>query len=269
MKDVDKFANYIKVMQIQGARSIAVESLKFLKVFCKKNGFGRNFVKAADRLEKMRPTAVVLHNCLEIVREEKSIRSIDMLLNRFKKMSPQIAENGSKIIKDGSVIMTHCHSGEALSAIMAAKSKKISVIATITEPFEQGVMTVKELAEANIPVTLILDSAVSYFMKDVDLVIIGSDALRREGNVNKIGSLNIAVSARNFKKPYYIVADTLKLDNRKKLLIEERSSEEVHEKIRNVVIKNPVFDITPWKYVTRVITEKGVMTPGNILRLLR
>jgi len=173
------------------------------------------------------------------------------------------------LIKKNYVIMTHCHSGEALRVIKLGKKKKISVIATETEPREQGVKTVKELRDMKIPVILIVDSAVGYFMPQVDCVILGSDAIRREGNVNKIGSYNIALAAWQHKKPYYVVADTLKLDKRRKFEIEERPAHEVYRKLKGVKIRNPAFDITPWKFITRIITEKGVMTPGNILRLLR
>ncbi len=269
MKDLNKLIDDIESIKIQGAKQIAVESLKFLKDFCKKKGFGKEFTKTADRIEKSRQTAVVLHNCLDILREKKSIKTIDILLRQLKNSSIRIARNGSSLIKENSVILTHCHSGEALSVIKAAKDKNIRVIATITEPVEQGLITAKELAELKIPVTLIVDSAVSFFMSDVDMIILGCDGLREDGNVNKIGSFNIALSAWVHKKPYYVVADTLKLDRREKFFIEERPSKEVHEKMKDVVIRNPAFDITPWRYITRVVTEKGVMTPGNVLKLLR
>ena len=167
--------------------------------------------------------------------------------------------------------MTHCHSGLAVAVLKHAwaAGRKISVIATETEPKHQGVKTARELADAGIPVTLIADSAVSFYMPHVDYVLLGSDALRLEGNVNKIGSLNVALAAREFGKPYYVAASTLKLDGRKKLEIEMRSPHEVYRDMKGVKILNPAFDITPWKFVSRIITEKGVMTPGNLMKLMK
>ncbi len=260
----------IKSLEIQGAKEIAIESLKFLRTFSKKKGFGKEFDIACKKLEQARPTAVVLHNVLHILKKNKNPKTISKLLTQLKTYSKKIA-NAANMIKSGMTIMTHCHSGTAVAVLKYAKKqrKRISVIATETEPKHQGIKTAKKLAAVKIPVTLITGSATGYFMKEVDMVIIGSDAMRREGNVNKIGSFDIALEARYYKKPYYVVASTLKLDKRKKIIIEERPPSEVYYKLKGVKIRNPAFDITPWKYVTRVVTEKGVMTPGNILKLLK
>ncbi len=259
----------IKQVKVQGAREIAVYALKFLKDFVKKNGFGLKFEVAAMMLENARPTAVVLHNVLETVKIEKSLSSINRLLNQLETSKKKIARIGNKIIKRNSRIMTHCHSGEALAVIKNSKNKKISVIGTHTEPLEQGIKTAKELATAKIPTTLINDLAIGHFMKDVDMVIVGADALRLSGFVNKIGTHILAEEARRHKKPFYVVANTLKFDKRKKLVIEERPSVEIHKKIKGVKIRNPSFDLVSWKLVTAVVTEKGIFKPEKIVRMLK
>jgi ribose 1,5-bisphosphate isomerase len=267
---LDSFVSRIKSLEIQGAQEIAVESLKFLRGYGKNFGYGKKFSGAMRELEKSRPTAVVLHNCLEILREDPSKENIEKLLLQIRSATKKIAAN-AKFIKTGDTILTHCHSGVTVSVLKCAwaAGKKISVIATETEPKHQGIRTAHELAEAGIPVTLIADSAVSFFMPKVDYVILGSDAVRKEGNVNKIGSLNIAISAREFKKPYYVAASTLKLDRRQNIEIEMRPPAEVYHAMKGVKILNPAFDITPWKFVTRIITERGVMTPGNLMKLMK
>jgi ribose 1,5-bisphosphate isomerase len=235
------------------------------------------FEVAAWKLEEARPTAVVLHNCLEILRKKRSIKTIDGLLKQLEIATKKIAKNGNRLIKNNYVIMTHCHSGEALIVIKQAKKsgKKISLIATETDPLEQGVKTAKELAKSRIPVTLITDNAAGFFMKDVDCVLLGADGLRKEGVVNKIGTSLLAAAARANRKPFYVAANTLKLDKRKKFKIEERPTKEVYEellrpgKLKGVKLRNPAFDLTKWKFVTSVITEKGVKKPKEILRLLR
>jgi len=262
----------IKNIEIQGAKEIAIHSLKFLRKLAKEKGFGKEFNRAAKKLEKARPTAVVLHNCLEIVKKERKIEIISKLLRKLNRATKEIAKRGSRLIKNNYVIMTHCHSGEALSVIKQAwkEKKKIKVYATETRPKEQGIKTAKELSKLGIPVILIIDSAVGFFIKDVDIVIVGSDAIRKEGVVNKIGTYPLALVADKHKKPFYVVGNTLKLDKRKKLIIEERSPDEIYkEHLKTLKVKNPAFDVTPWKYVKRVVTEKGVMTPGNVLKMIK
>ena len=269
MPELKEMTEKIRSLKIQGAKEIAVESLKFLRKYSRKHGFGPKFSRAMRELEAARPTAVVLHNCIKVLKKDRSEKRINFLLAKLR-TSPRKIAQASKFIRSRQTIMTHCHSGTAVAALKYAKrhGKNIRVIATETEPKQQGIRTVKELSAAGIPVTLIVDSAVSHFMPEVDLVMVGSDAMRKEGNVNKIGSMNLALAANYYKKPYYVVASTMKLDKRKKIEIEERPASEVYKKIRGVKVRNPAFDITPWKFVTRVITEKGIMTPGNLKRLL-
>jgi len=259
----------IKSLKIQGAREIAVKSLKFLRGFTAKNGFGRDFELVAKRLEEARPTAVVLHNCLEALRKERKAKTIDMLLKRLEDSRELIAKNGLKLIKNNSTIMTHCHSGEALAVLKNAwkKGRRFSVIATETEPRHQGIKTAKELAAMKIPVTLITDSAANYFMPEVDFVIVGADAIRfrqPKGLVNKIGTSALALSARAHKKPFYSAASSFKIDNRRKIIIEERPTSEVYHAgfhgVQGVKVRNPAFDITSLDHVTKFVNEKGVYT---------
>jgi ribose 1,5-bisphosphate isomerase len=263
----------LKSLEIQGAKEIATESLKFLRKLAKEKGFGREFNNTAKRIENTRPTEVVLHNCLEIIKKEKKVETINRLLRRLNQSTKEIAERGSRLIKNGDKIMTHCHSGEVCAVIEQAwkEGKKIKVYATETRPKGQGIKTAKELAELKIPVTLIVDSAIEFFINEVDVVLVGCDSIRKEGIVNKIGTYTLAVVAKEHHKPFYVAGDTLKLDKRKKIIIEERSGhKEIYmEHMKTLNVRNPAFDITPLKYVKRVITEKGILTPGNVLRMLK
>ncbi len=255
----------IKNIEIQGAKEIAIESLKFLKTFALKNGFGKKFDVVCKELESARPTAVVLHNCIEIIKKERSIEAIDKLLEQLQ--TDNISKHGLKVIRKKSVIMTHCHSSEAISLIKKTMPKK--VFATETDPKEQGVKTAKELAKEKVSVVLIIDSASGFFMPEVDYVIVGADAIRKEGVVNKIGTYPLGALAKEHKKPFYVVADSLKIDTRRNFVIEERPAEEVHKKIKGVKIRNPAFDITPWKFVTGVIMESGVFKPVKIKEMIK
>ncbi len=270
MESLERVEKNIKDVKIQGAREIALYALKFLREFCKKNGFGLKFEVAAMILERARPTAVVLHNCLEIIKKEKKISTINELIKKLENSTKKISIIGQKIIPEEAKIMTHCHSGEALSVIKHANKigKKISVIATITEPLHQGIKTVKELAKEKIPVTLISDNAIGFFIKNVDLVIVGSDAIRKEGFVNKIGTYLLALASKENEKPFFVVGNTLKFDKRKKLEIEERPGSEIYKKLKGVKIMNPAFDLVPWKYVEKIVTEKKIFNPNEIIKIL-
>lgn len=267
--DLRAFVHKLKALEIQGAKQIAIQSLLFLKKY--DPTFGRRFERAAAELEAARPTAVVLHNCLWMVNRERSASTIDWLVKQLQSATEQIGRNGQRLIKSGDTIMTHCHSGEALSIVKAARraGKRVSVIATITEPAHQGIRTARELRNAGVPVTLIADPAIGFFMPHVDLVLTGSDAMRPEGNVNKIGTYVLALAARAHRKPYYVAANTLKLDKRRAFVIEERPPSEVWRPLKGVKIRDPAFDVTPWIYVKGVVTEAGILSPKQIVNKLK
>lgn len=278
MGSLEKAVQDIKDFKVQGANQIAIYGLGFLKQFAKQHGFNLKFEAAAHFLEEARPTAVVLHNCIEIVKRKKKISAIDKLIKTLQTVAKKESRYADRIVKNNSVIMTYCHSGEAMSFIKHVwkrHKKKISVIAPETEPLEQGLRTARELADENIPVTLINDNAIGFFMKNVDVVIVGADALRSEGLVNKIGTSLLAKAAKSARKPFYVVASTLKIDRRKKFKIEERPAKEIYRKLinkgkmRGIKIRNPAFDVTSWKYVTAIVTEKGILKPTKLARWIK
>lgn len=278
MPSLENVVEEIKSVRVQGAKEIAIYGLKFLRDFAEEQGFDGKFDKVADLVKEVRPTAVVLHNCIEIIKKERKISAIDNLIAYLTKSSEKIGRYSDKVLRNNTTIMTHCHSGEALAFVKhycRKHKRKISVIATETRPLEQGVKTAKELARDKIPVTLILDSAIGFFMKDVDMVVVGADALRREGVVNKIGTCPLAYVAKHHGKPFYVVANVLKVDKRKDFKIEERPAVEIYSKIttaknlRGIKIRNPAFDITPWKYVTALVTDEGIMKPSQLMRRLK
>lgn len=272
MKTLQKTIKDIQNFKVQGANEIAIYGLCFLKQYVKHHGFEKDFQNILDDLEKARPTAVVLHNCLKILTKKKKASTIDYLIKTLNTAREKESQYSGKIIRPKSVIMTYCHSGEAMSFIKYSliKHNKISVIACLTEPQEQGVLTAKELSQEGIPVTLIDDNAMGYFIKNVDMVIVGADALRLEGLVNKIGTKLLAGAAASAHKPFYIVANSLKLDRREDFKIEERPAKEIvrkilhKEKMSGITIRNPAFDITPWELITSVITERGIVSPDKI-----
>jgi ribose 1,5-bisphosphate isomerase len=202
----------------------------------------------------------------------------------FKKSSleavQRISEMGSKRIKDGDLIMTHCNSSVAIATLVEAKKagKDFSVIATETRPRFQGRLTAKALDEQGIPVTLIIDSAARHFMPKVDKVIVGADVVTANGAVvNKIGTSQIALVAKEARVRVFVGAETYKFSPNTLLgdlvEIEERPIEEVvpradMEKMGSVKVLNPAFDVTPPEYIDVIITEKGIISPQAAILIL-
>ena len=265
--------NDIKSMKIISANTIAIVSLKYLRDVAKKYGFGKKFNSASRELLNARPTAVVLYKCIEIIKKKKTISAIDELLIDLEKSYEDIAKNSLKIFprKKKITILTHCHSTNVIQAIIRAKKKfNIEVIVTETRPRDQGITTAKKLMKKNVKIKYIIDSALGPYINDIDLVMVGSDSLRKEGLVNKVGTYVLAVFAKEHKKPFYVAASIFKMDRRKKIIIEERPATEVtYKHLGKKRIHNPVFDITPWKYVTKIVTERGIYTPRQLMRLMK
>ncbi len=261
-------ADDIKQLRMQGARQIALESLHYLRKFSNSNGFGKKFGHECKRLLAARPTAVVLYNVLKELEKDRTTKKIDALTAELIDADKKIASNGKKIFKKNITVMTHCHSHEVVSLLIAQAKKIRRVYITETRPFYQGRITAMELA-GKVPATLIVDSAAGFYMGDVDAVIVGCDALRKDGVVNKIGTLMLAITACEFGRRVYVVGDTLKIDKRKSMKIEMREPREVGKPIKYVDIKNPVFDITPWKYVHSVLNERGIHRTKQFLEMLK
>jgi len=274
---IEKTVEDIRSLKIQGARSVAIAGLKALKEFVEENGFGKGFERACRLLESSRPTAVALYNGIENVKKKKSLEEIDKLLYYFENVAPLIASQNYKLIKKNSTILTHCHSSVVVELLKTAWNKgiKFRVITTETRPLLQGKITAKELSEAGIPVVYTDDVAAGHFLqmhkRKISMVLFGIDSIRKEGVVNKVGSYVLAVFAKENKIPVYFVGELLKIDRRRKIDIEERNPEEIirEKELPKVRIENPAFDTTPWKYVTGIVTEKKVLKPTQVMRVMR
>ncbi len=261
------------------------------------DAFERRFREMAGWMVKARPTAVNLRWAVERMillveqmagRDPEEIRialreESEKMLSEDIEINLKIGEHGNKLVPGKAVILTHCNAGAlatggygtALGVIRAAHEagKQIKVIADETRPWLQGLrLTAFELMEDGIPVTVIADSAAGSLMRQgkVDLVITGADRIAANGDVaNKIGTYQVAVLARENKIPFYVAAPLSTIDLRIKsgdrIQVEERDPSEISHfrKIRvgprGVKAYNPAFDVTPGKYVTGIITEKGIL----------
>lgn len=207
------------------------------------------------------------------------------------KTNKAIGRWGVQFIKDGDTIITHCNAGSlatggygtATAPIRAAKEqgKRIHVIADETRPVLQGArLTAWELMQDDIPVTLITDSTAGALMKkgEINLAIVGTDRTAANGDVaNKIGTYSLAILCKEHGIPFYVAAPISSIDfsiaSGEFIPIEERDSTEITRigscqiAPNGVKVKNLAFDVTPKKYITGIITEKGAFRPEDLHKL--
>lgn len=273
-----------------GAMAVEMES---------KDEFFSELGKICDVLRQTRPTAVNLFWAVDRIykkadqNRDKSIEEIkNIIMKEAMKMDLEdveankaIGTHGAALIRDNFTILTHCNAGAlatcdygtALGVIRIAQEqgKNIRVFADETRPYLQGArLTAWELQQDGIPVTLICDNMAGHFMKlgKIDCAIVGADRIALNGDTaNKIGTYSVAVLAKENNIPFYVAAPTSTIDfemeTGESIPIEERKAEEItHIKgiqiaPEGIDVMNPAFDVTPARYITAIITEKGVVYP--------
>jgi ribose 1,5-bisphosphate isomerase len=200
-------------------------------------------------------------------------------IENSQKAVEKIGQIGSRRIRDGDTVLTHCNSQAAISVIRAAHNsgKKIKVIATESRPRFQGITTIGMLDKLGIETELIVDSAARSVMNEVDLVVVGADVITANGTlVNKIGTAQIALCAREARTSFMVAAETYKFSPKTILgelvTIEEREPMEVLpdiSKYRHVKVRNPAFDVTPHQYIDLICTEAGAISPEMSYLIIR
>ncbi|MFH1784984.1 MAG: S-methyl-5-thioribose-1-phosphate isomerase [Candidatus Micrarchaeota archaeon] len=293
-RDVKRIIDDIKSLKIQGARNVAKMAIKGLAIAAKHSkaktptSFYQEMNKTVDALFLSRPTEPMMRNLLsqgleKIKKEKVPVQSLVKLLvlhekEVVKKMevdAKNLAEYGAKLIPDGALVLTHCHSSTTTRILIQAKKmrKKFKVVAFETRPRYQGRVTAAELAKAGIDVTLAVDGAMHLFMKKADIVIVGADSITSRGDlINKIGTATLAHIAKTNDVSFYSAAELSKYSpmtifgTREK--IEERDHKEVWDRApKRVKIKNPAFEATSSKYINGYITELGVIPPQSFFTM--
>ena len=243
--------------------------------------------QSADALRMTRPTAHDLFYAVEYMTKavqqgenpfDAAARYVEDIITQCR----TIGEHGKTLITDRCRILTHCNAGAlatvdygtALAPMRAAHGQgtPMFVYTDETRPRLQGLLTAWELKNEGIPFALIVDDAAGYYMKnkEVDLVIVGADRIAKNGDfANKIGTYEKAVLAKENHIPFYVAAPLSTFDPTLRtgahIVIEERDAREVTEPQGKrimpswVQVKNPAFDVTPKRYVTGYITEKGIL----------
>ncbi len=267
--------------------------------------------RADEVLRASRPTAVNLFWALDRMKQRWTDPSLDTvtrlrdallaeahaIAREDVEINMAIARHAFPLIPDKATVIHHCNTGSlatvdygtALGIIRYAheQGKELFVLVDETRPRLQGArLTAWELIQYGVPFQIIVDSASGHFMRTmgVDLCVVGADRVAANGDTaNKIGTYNLALAAHAHGVPFYVAAPTTTIDmatpNGEAIPIEERPAQEVTHVLGECIIApagaaaaNPAFDVTPARYITAIITEKGVVYPPfeeNLARLFR
>jgi len=311
LRSYEDVAEAIKKMVVRGAPAIGVSAAMGLALGASQS-VGMSVSDLKDDFDYMcqvmsqtRPTAVNLFWAIERMRarfkrEEATSKDVAEIKARlieeaqtiFKEdiaANRAIGRHGADLIPDGATVLTHCNAGAlatagdygtALGVIRGARDagKRVAVIADETRPFLQGLrLTAWELAQDDIPVTVITDNMAGHVMKSgkVNVVVVGADRIAANGDAaNKIGTYMVAVLANKHDIPFYVAAPISTLDLTLKtgqdIPIEERDSKEVthigDQQLApdGVEVQNPAFDVTPNELITAIVTDKGVARPPYV-----
>jgi len=290
-------ADAIRNMIIRGAPAIGVAAAMGVALGAlQSDNLESDIPVICETLAKTRPTAVNLFWAIDRMRrlyesvsdlplgevrrrlidEAQKVRAEDIAINEA------IGHHGAPLVPDGKTVLTHCNAGAlatagfgtALGVIRAAvnSGKKIDVFADETRPFLQGArLTAWELQRDGIETTIITDNMAGHFLKSgrIGCVVVGADRIAANGDVaNKIGTYSVAVLAKENNVPFYVAAPISTLDltlaSGDLIPIEERAGKEVthvggvHVAPDDIGVANPAFDVTPNRYITGIITERGV-----------
>lgn len=301
-----KMYEAIKSLRIRGAPAIGIFGGYCIYVLARQfettdyEKFARQFHEQKEYLKSSRPTAVNLGWALDrmegVVTSNKS-RTVGEILNLLDKechdihkeditMCYSISQYGLSLIKDGDGILTHCNAGPlatsrygtALGPLFLGRKKGMTfhVFADETRPLMQGArLTTYELIKSGIDVTLICDNMASAVMKNgwIDACLVGCDRIASNGDTaNKIGTSSVAILAKYYNIPFYILGPTSSIDlncpDGEHIPIELRDPEEIKEKwflrpmtLPEVKCYNPAFDITDHSLISGIVTEKGICRP--------
>jgi methylthioribose-1-phosphate isomerase len=300
-KNYLEVADAIQTMVIRGAPAIGVAAAMGFAIGVQKAS-DENLDAQAEEIARVlaatRPTAVNLFWAIERMKRlyavlrtqgvelpalrQRLIDEAKEVLREDIEINKAMGRHGAALLPQGATVMTHCNAGAlatggygtALGVIRAAieSGNPVAVMANETRPFMQGArLTVWELQQDSIPVTLLTDNMAGHTLKSgkIGAVVVGADRIAGNGDVaNKIGTYSVAVLAKENNVPFYVAApiSTLDLSLRSgdQIPIEQRAAEEVtHIRGQQIApagtaVINPAFDVTPNKYVTAIITEKGV-----------
>lgn len=270
---IDETAEKIRRVEIQGATNVAVASLKAVEAFARGHGAGE-IHRGIDTLLTTRPTEPLMRNTLLPLKGMQDPAAIadkaGEFLRAIDEAANQLVEIGERLVQDGMVVQTICHSSTAVKILLRARNegKKVRAVVTETRPLYQGRITAEELYKGGVPVKFYVDSAMYKAMEieKVNMCLAGIDAIFVDGSVaNKIGTGLLALAAEVREVPFYATGLALKLDKdsmmAKGVPIEHRDPREIWS--YPIDVQDPAFETIPAKRIKGIVTELGVLPPAT------
>ena len=289
LSTIQKIVDDIKSITIQWATNIAKAAFEILISESKAKSFESwsaflNFIQQGmELLISARPTEPMLFNGMDYIKAEisklapsasadecqqKVAEAAQFYLNLINETAERAVLNGLGIINDGDNVLTHCHSSSAVKTLKLHKVKglKFKVYNTETRPLFQWRKTAKDLIEAGIDTTMVVDWVAPFLMDEESGTDLMMDAIKLDGGViNKVGSYSVGLSALFANVPVYIAGNLLKVDIHDKIHIEKRQDHEVWEDSpEGLQFLNLAFDKIPPKFIRGIITEFGIIKPRDI-----
>jgi methylthioribose-1-phosphate isomerase len=303
--DLETVWTAIRTLQVRGAPAIGIAAAMGLAAAVQHSGAAdsaallRDVDAAARRLASSRPTAVNLFWALDRMQRTARLRAGDGVVAVKRALAAEavairdedaamcraIGEHGCGLLNDGDTVLTHCNAGSLATAefgtalapiyVAAERGMHVRVVADETRPLLQGArLTVWELMQANIDVTLICDNMAAQVMKEgrIQAVMVGADRIAANGDAaNKIGTYGVALLARAHGIPFYVLAPTSTVDfdapDGEAIPIEQRAAEEItcgfgrRTAPEGAAVYGPAFDVTPAELIAAIVCERGVARP--------
>jgi len=302
-RDVKKVVEDVRIRQMRGGTIVTHEALAGLRAATQDtkvtsvDAFLEELEENSRYLRNIRAASVPLSNGLHYVFQEvrraaergSEVAELKKVLSesavaydrKLEESIQQIAEIGARRLRDGDVVMAHSYSSSVIAILKRAHEQgtDLKVFVTEARPELEGRDVARALAESGIDTTLIIDSAVSHFIEQVDKVMVGAEAVAANGAiVNKIGTATIAAVAQRARVKVFVAASTYKFSPEtmfgELITIEERDNSYVLDdpemrKLSNLHVRNPAFDVTSPQDIDLIVTERGVIPPQAAIMIVR
>jgi translation initiation factor eIF-2B subunit delta len=280
----------IKEDKTSGASSLYEKALHAFKLFFEelktdsKNELISRFTELGKDLIEAQPSMAPMINlvneiALLLESDEGDLKNdvlefIDKKERNLKEHREKIKKVCEPLLHEKLTLMTHSYSSSVYEILKRAKDtgKEIEVYCTQSPPAFEGKMLAYKLMHLGIRVTLIEDHTAPFFAKEVDIILVGADAILKRGFINKTGTFPLALSSEFFEIPFYVVSTTDKFLSpllepflRIKFEIEKVSNDLSPHQIKFI---RPIFDFTPWNLVKNIITEEGIKDANEVIDIL-
>ena len=259
--DFNEIYRKIKNLEIQGAENVARYGIKALMIRHDKN--------SVKKILSLRSTEPLLKNAIRFSISNPEVLG-QIALKHFDDAEAEIARLGSRLVKSGFKVFTHCHSSTVVNILKEAKkTKKFDGFNTETRPLLQGRKTATELNKLGIKVNHMVDSMAEYGIRNSDIMLIGADSITDKYAINKVGSAMLVKLAGDYGLPVYVCADSWKYDN-KETKIEERPAEEVWKNApRGVTVINYAFDKIEERLIRKIVSEIGIYEHEDFIKSVK